>query len=811
MANGFETKDFQSNFDAKAFVFKVIGYWKLFVISILIGVGIAYYINVRKPNVYQLSSLVSVENEQNPFFTSNTSISFNWGGVTGKVQTVMTTLKTRSHNEKVIDSLEFYMSFLKQGEYNMQDVYTNAPFQVDLQTNKGQVLGIPLKVTFTGVETFKLSAEFETNTVTLQNYDSKEKSRIQVNIGLFEKEYAFGDQISLPFFSGSIEKREGRQAKVGEEYFIKFSNFDGVVNQYKNGLDVKAFAEGSSVLTLALRGGSKAKIVDFLNATTDVLRKNELERKNQYATNTIKFIDSTLASMVGDLKLYESELKAFRTNNNFYNIDEGALGVSERLRDNEAKIEQAKLNIEYLDDLEEYLNTKTDYSNIAAPTSLGMIESNIQAIIGRITALSVERQNLEYTTKEGSALFKDLDRRITAEKNVLLETVDATRISLTRQLTGFNSLTASLEAELRKLPEDQQAYLKIQRKFDISQQMYNVFQSKRAEAAVVKAANVSDITVIDEAKDIGGGKVGPNTQVNYLMALLVGFAIPFVLVFVMVFMDNNIHTISEIEKLSSIPVLGVIGRYKSEGNLAVIDYPKSAIAEGFRVVRSALQYFYKSNQIDGTKTVLLTSSISGEGKTFCSINVASVFALTDKRTVLVGLDLRKPKIFGDFDINNDVGVVNYLIGEKPLAEVIQPTQIPNLDVITSGLVPPNPSELLMSEKMHDFMAELKSQYDMVVLDSPPLGLVTDAFELVQYADATVYMVRQNFTKKDMLGVIDAKYKRGEIKNISLLLNCYTHRKNQGYGYGYGYGYDYGYHENEKPKFSVKEFIKRLFK
>ncbi|HAT65452.1 MAG TPA: sugar transporter, partial [Flavobacteriaceae bacterium] len=242
-----------------------------------------------------------------------------------------------------------------------------------------------------------------------------------------------------------------------------------------------------------------------------------------------------------------------------------------------------------------------------------------------------------------------------------------------------------------------------------------------------------------------------------------------------------------IERLTKIPILGVIGKSRVESNLAVIEKPKSAISESFRAIRSSLQYIYKKQGLQGAKTVLVTSSVSGEGKTFCSINIASVFALSEKRTVLVGLDLRKPKIFGDFNINNDIGVVNYLIEDATEEDIIQKTMIDTLDVITSGPIPPNPSELLMTERMAELIASLKGKYDYVVLDSPPLGLVADSLELIKYADATIYMVRQNHTKRGMFALINDKYKSGEVKNISLVFNFFEGKAKYGYGYGYGYG------------------------
>ena len=218
----------------------------------------------------------------------------------------------------------------------------------------------------------------------------------------------------------------------------------------------------------------------------------------------------------------------------------------------------------------------------------------------------------------------------------------------------------------------------------------------------------------------------------------------------------------------------------------------------------------------GTKTLMLTSSVSGEGKTFCSINIATVFAMSEKKTVIVGLDLRKPKIFDDFNLKNDSGVVNYLIGQMSLDEIAQKTKIPYLDVITSGPIPPNPSELIMGDSMTDFMHALKEKYDYIILDTPPVGLVTDAVELSAFADVTLYVMRQNFTKKEMVNLLNNRVRRDELNNVSIILNGFENKAKYGAGYGYGYGYGYGaysngYHEEDAPKNIFIKLYNQFFK
>jgi capsular exopolysaccharide synthesis family protein len=213
---------------------------------------------------------------------------------------------------------------------------------------------------------------------------------------------------------------------------------------------------------------------------------------------------------------------------------------------------------------------------------------------------------------------------------------------------------------------------------------------------------------------------------------------------------------------------------------------------------------------------MITSSVSGEGKTFCSLNIATVFALSEKKTVIVGLDLRKPRIFDDFKIKNDIGVVNFLIKQKSLDEVIQKTHIPNLDVITSGPIPPNPSELIIGDSMREFMELLKKRYDYIILDTPPVGLVSDAIELAEYSDVILYIMRQNYTKKDMITLLNNRLKRGELMNISIIFNGFQNKAKYGTAYGYSYGYGYGnyaegYHEDDKDKTIFNKMKSRFIK
>ena len=259
------------------------------------------------------------------------------------------------------------------------------------------------------------------------------------------------------------------------------------------------------------------------------------------------------------------------------------------------------------------------------------------------------------------------------------------------------------------------------------------------------------------------------------------------------FFNDKIQSKEDIDKISTIPFIGGIGHNKSDNNLIVQDKPKSSIAESFRALRSNLNYF-TANQ--DKKIFMVSSSISGEGKTFTTLNLATVLAMSGKKTMIIGADMRKPKLYGDFGLNNERGLSNFLSGLSPLEDIIQTTSYSNLFLISGGPVPPNPSELLMTKKMTELIKELSDQFDYIVIDTPPIALVTDAFVLAKYADHSIFLIRQNFTPKTLLKNVEEFYRSGRLKNISVLLND-IYKTGPGYGYEYHYGYGYGYGNKKK--------------
>ena len=358
----------------------------------------------------------------------------------------------------------------------------------------------------------------------------------------------------------------------------------------------------------------------------------------------------------------------------------------------------------------------------------------------------------------------------------------------------IDSKIRKIDAQINKLPEEKQILLSLKRKYDLKQEIFNTLLQKRNEAGIVKASNVSDLKIIDKAKDVGQKPVAPNRVINFLVALFLGLLLPALIITALFFLDNKVHDISDVENLTETPIIGQVYHLEKKGNLPILKYPHDIVSESFRSIRSALRFMFPvRNQ---SHSILITSSISGEGKTFVSSNLAVAQAISKKKTVLLEFDMRKPKFKDYFDEakGEHLGLSHYLSGLTDLESIIVPTSIDNLDLILSGKTPPNPSELILNEQTAEMFEELSKRYDQIIIDTPPIGLVSDAMELQKFAEISIFIVREDYTLKSLVKNIDEKHKKKQIDNIGIVYNDFkvTTFKKYGYGHKYGYGYGYGY-------------------
>ncbi len=811
MENQFSFID-QPTFDIKVLLLKLISNWKWFLISLIIAFFIAHYINVRKENIYELDNYVTVKDENNPFFTSNMSLVFNWGGVSDKVNLITTTFKSRTHNEKVVDKLKSYITYKKKGRYNLINIYQKNPFSFAMDETHPQLINLPIEIKIIDKNRFEIIVNPEKDTYNLYDYEKKESN--STSIPKYKKKFTFGEKVTLPFLSGTFTRAKYIPFQNNKQYFIVLKDYNQTVRHYKDALVVKPKDKNSSILVLKLRGTNKKELEEYLNTTTQLLKKQILDDKNRYAINTIKFIDSTLTYIQNDLSLAAKDLKKFISNKTVLNLDDPTAKLYEKITGLDLQkntIFQKKI---YYDQLKKYLKNKSNYENLPAPTVVGIEDPTIVSNVAKITQLAIQRKKALMNFQENAVPIKKIDLEIESIRQSLLQTVESALYNLKQELQFVNKNIRILEAQINKLPAAKQTLLSLKRKYELKEEVYNALLQKRNEASIVKASNVSDLKIIDNAKDIGQLPVAPNRKINYLIALVAGVLLPLLIIFTIFLLDNKVHDISDLEELTKVPILGQVYHHDKKGKMPVRDFPRGVVAESFRSLRSALRFMYPKH--DGADSILITSSVSGEGKTFVSINLALIQAASNKKTILLEFDLRKPKFKEYFKEakHKHAGLSHYLSGLASIEDIIVPTIHENLDLVLSGSIPPNPSELILTDYTKKLFKELSERYDQIIIDSPPLGLVSDALELQKFAGISIFIVREDYSIKSFVKDIDERYKRKEIENIAIIYNDFKVNMLKKYGYsknyGYSYGYGYGGYFDKKDK-GIKKWWKKLKK
>ena len=570
-------------------------------------------------------------------------------------------------------------------------------------------------------------------------------------------------------------------------------------------LEVSEIEKDASILKISLEGSNPIKINDFLNRFTELYLKSGLDEKNQITSNTIEFINEQLSSISDSLSDVESNLETFKQKNPKIELSQKEYGTFYQVE----KLEQEKaileLNNKYYKSLQQYLLDNNDIENIVAPSTMGINDPLLNNLLAELTGLYSKLDIVSVNSKKEHPLVQSIQQQIISTKKKLTENIENIILSSQISLNDINSRVKDIEYVIDDLPQNERILLNIQRKFNLNENIYNYLLEKRAEASITKASNVSDHKVIDTPRLISNDPVKPNILLIYAFSLILGLVFPTFIISIYFLLNNKILDKKDIDQITSAPIIGQIMHNESGHNLVNANSPKSGIAESFRSIRTNIQYLAPDKK---EKVICITSSIGGEGKTFIAMNLASIFSVTGGKTILIGADMRKPKIFNDFDIQNNVGLSSFLSNQCTTEEIIKKTEFENLDIILSGPIPPNPSELLNLDKMKELIDDLKKTYQHIIIDTPPIGLVTDGLIVMAHSDVNIYIVRQNFTTKEMVSNFNNLIENNDLE-MNLIINDIS-KDSSSYGYGYGYGntYGYGYYEEDQINSGKKPWWKK---
>jgi tyrosine-protein kinase Etk/Wzc len=742
--------------------------WYYFLLAIIVaGVIAKLYTRSTFPTYLTSTTILLEEQQAAPAMDILEGFAVRPGAQ--NMENQMLILSSRSLVSQAINELPFEIDMYKKGLFNQVSFYPMNPLRVD-QENSELPFGGEFSIQYHNAEQFRLVSESDVNEMdTIIDFGSR---------------FRFMDS----FLSISVQPELEDIYKSGKKIYIRFRDRESLASHFKRRLMVEAASRDGSIVRLSLQGTNRSKDVVFLDKLVELFISNNLEKKNIEARRIIDFIDAQLADVSKSLALTENELQEFRSRNRIMDVSAQA----QQIIDQAVILEntKARLNLErsYYVSLDDYLEQDNNEEMAIAPASMGIEDPLLENLMQELTGLQAEY--FSSGVGERNPLQAQLELRIINTKQSIRETLRGIMRANQMALDENEKQINTLNTEAARLPVKERQLLGIERKFNLNNVIYTFLLQRRAEAQIQKASNVPDNELIDSAKP-NSDPVAPNPMVVYLLAITFGLGIPLFLLVLIDTIRNKVNSEEELKQMTKLPIVGHIPHGRLGYNTVVLTDPQHKISESFRSLRYRLEFITQEVECP---IILFSSSMPGEGKTFSAVNLASAYSLAGKKTLIIGMDMRRPTLSKSFGLNGKDGLSTYLIGKVKLEDVIFDTGYENLSVIPSGPIPPNPSELASSEKAKKMILGLKSRYDYIIVDTAPIGTVSDSYATAAFADAILLMVRHNHTERRLLRTTLSDLGASGIPSPNLLLNDISTR---GSSYRYSYNAKYAYQTSDK--------------
>lgn len=767
LLDGFKD-DGSSLFDVQALIYRYLRYWWIFLIAIVTTISLAIaYIFYATP-IYNASTSLLINVDKGIDYTQNAVFNdiANFGA-SSKVDNEIEILGSYSLMRDAIEDLPLHASFFIEDKYSRRkEIYgTQVPIEVVILNGDPSDTEIP-----------------EDKTITVHLSDEFYELKISEN---HVQKMDYGQSFTNWYGTLAINKTQEFEGHPERTIIISLDNKDQVAGRLSASLNIEQSAKLASIVNISLGTTVPQKGVDVLNKLTEVYNLQAINEKNVIATNTLKFIDEQLEGLTQNLKASEQKIEGYKQQNQISNINTELSSNVENLGAYESQLSRNKIQLEVLQSIEHYLANPSSI-DIDVTTTLTIDDNTLSTLVERYNQLQSEKERLLRTVQPGNPLVVNLDEQLNSIRRNISTSLQNIKQSLQIENRNLSSMVTSLASRTQTVPEIERGLLELTREHSIIEEHYLYLVKKREESALSLAATtLSNSRVIDSAS--ASGPVSPNRNMILAFAILMGFAFPIGIIYTKDLVGGKIIDKREVKKITRIPIIGEISHNNSKEPLVISKKRRTPIAEQFRLLRTNLKFL--NNNLDD-KVILVTSSVSGEGKTFFSLNLGVSLSLTGKKVVVLEFDLRKPALLKSMKIKkNRPGITNYLIGEAEIEETIYSyEEEKNLFVIGCGDIPEDPAELMLHEKVVKMIDLLKERFDYVILDSAPVGTVADALNLVPYSDLSLYVIRYNYTKRDHVKFIeeislDAKLRRPYIvMNDAKIGSGY-------YGHAYGYGYE----------------------
>ncbi len=771
------TNQEDNELDIRELLFRYIRYWYLFVIASIIAFTGAYVYNRYSARIYLVSSKILVQDSKKSPPGTEILKELDIFKDAGIVENEIEIIHSRPVISKAIENLNFSVSCFGVGDIKTSELYKeNVPFKVVFDTLPPDYYDTPHKVYLDKSGVLKLTVLDKTYFVRFNEPFKIESAEITL---------LPGDGFDINQFLKSND--------INRDYLIQFNSKRTLIEKFYEDFKVETVNKMATVIELSMKTSVPEKSKDFLNEVAKVYIQNGINQKSEMAANTLEFIKGRLKFVSTDLTEIESQAEQYKKSKGIANVSEEAKYFLEAVKEYDKELSAINIELTYINEIQKELAQK----DFKIPSYIGPDNQSLSVLIVELNKLESLKIQYENTLKKDNPFNTILKEQILTSKNNITNNIEGLKQSLLLKQGVVKNKLSETEKSIRKVPTIERDLISIERQKSIKENLYLYLLEKQEESSIALASTVSDNDIIEPAY-YSEKPIKPIKYLSYLLALLFGLSVPFIIIYIKEIINDTVISKSVIEKNTNVSIIGLVGQsIDLSSSIAVYSNAKSAISEEFRSIRTNLQFMGIGVK---EKVLLITSSISGEGKTFISLNLALTFAISGKRTVVLEMDLRKPKLTKSLDSQNPVGISNYLSGLASLEEIVSHSPSnENLYTISSGPIPPNPAELLMSENLNLLVSDLKERFDIVIIDTPPIGLVTDSLIIAEFVDASLYIIRQSRTPKSYLSSIAELYKNKRMKNLSIVFNGID-RKLGNYGYGgYGYGYGYGYYIDEKQE------------
>ena len=757
----------EKDIDFKALFLNILQYkWMILICIALFGIGSSYYA-YSIPNVYRATASVKVGLDEDQYAKDVISMAMGKGAVNASTEKDIITSMYLS--EKALEAVDFTHHYYAKTELKEIELYKQSPFKVFLTEG----YGISFYLYPIDKEHYRLLVHTQLgNDGTSWEYD-------QIHI--------YGETVTTNHFTLSILLENN--PKYEEYRFIidkKRKAFGSV--------SVSQHLENSTILQISVEDTVALRAEEYANALAKAYVKQNVENKSREAVQRISFIDDQLKNIKEKIKKSANALETFRKESRIVSVSNQTEVIETRLGEYESELMDLNMKEAMLNDFYGKIKSKIKIETLST-VGIEEKDSTLEKLMVTLQDTVLEtRLLLEDYTYQHPAVIKN-NRKISQLKRTIIHMVENLLQNVKKKKTLLVNNIKKQKTFLNTLPENARKYGQLKRRFEMNEELYSYLMKQKSEAEMVKASTVSKNRLLDKAS-IPRSPIKPKRRIIIAMGVFLGFILGVLLAFLRILMDSKIKTESDITAKVSYPIVASIPHFNKmedgwKGKVPVFDATKSALAESFRHLRSNIQFM---RQKEGAQILLVTSTVGQEGKTTVSVNLGAIMSLANKRTIIINLDMRKPTLHERFDLPNQLGLSELLNKRCSLGEVIQKTRYPGLDILSSGAIPPNPSELIQSVKMYDLLNELTQMYEMIILDTPPIGLVTDAKELMHYADINLFVVRAGYSKKEFLDHMKKFDIVEKTPHIGIILNDIPMKKGR-----YGYYSDYGYYEEVPNK------------